>query len=117
MITVSPYEQGTAIVTIDPQDEDGNSLTISQLTNPQWQLMRVDGTIINDRSFANSSVTDLSWVLSGDDLAIFSMSDTGERVLSFKATYNSTIGLNLPLIGECEFTVTKVLGQTNIDEA
>ena len=117
MIVVQPNEQGTAVVTITPTDEDGEVLTIGQLTNPKWQLMKVDGTIVNNRSFTNGSLSNLTFVLSGDDLAIDALSDTGERVISFQATYNSTVGSNLPLIGECTFTIAKILGQKNLDEA
>lgn len=110
-ITIEPAEKGTAVVTIAPTDEDGNALTIGQLTTPAWQLMKSDGTIINNRSFANCALTALSWVLSGDDLAIFGSSDSGLRVLSFQARYDCTLGSNQPLNDECKFAIDKLVGQ------
>ena len=110
-ISITPNEKGTAIVTISPTDEDGISLAFGELTNPQWQLMKTDGTVVNGRTFATSSMTSLEFVLSGDDLAIFGDSDRGTRVLSFYAKYDSTAGSDLPLIGECVFNIQRVLGQ------
>ena len=67
-ITISPNEQGTAIVTFTFEDEVGNPVIMK---TSAWQLMMVDGTIVNNRSFANCSFTGNTVVLSGDDLAIF----------------------------------------------
>lgn len=114
-ISVQPYEKGTAIVTITATDEDDTALVFGDLTDPQWQLMRSSGTVVNSRTFAASSLTSLEFVLSGDDLAIFGDSDRGNRVLSFYATYDSSAGSGLPLVGECTFNVQKVLGQ--VDES
>ena len=114
-ISITPNEKGTAIVTISPTDEDDAALTFGELTNPQWQLMRASGTVVNGRTFAASSMTSLEFVLSGDDLAIFGDSDRGNRVLSFYATYDSTAGSDLPLVGECVFNIQRILGQ--VDES
>ncbi|MCD4675327.1 MAG: hypothetical protein K8S18_04940 [Desulfobacula sp.] len=110
-ISIKPSEKGTAVATIAPTDEDGVALTIGQLTNPQWQLMKTDGTIVNDRAFASCALTALSWVLQGADLAIFGSSDSGNRVLSVQATYDSSLGSGLPLRGECKFTIDRLVGQ------
>lgn len=110
-ITVTPSEEGTAVVTITATDEDDTTLVFSDLTDPQWQLMRGSGSIVNSNTFANSNLSSLEWVLTGDDLVIFGSSDDGERVISFQATYDSTAGNNLPLKGECSFYIDKLLGQ------
>ena len=110
-ISIKPAEKGTAVVTISPTDENGDSLLFGELTNPQWQLMRHDGTVINERTFNNSSMSSLEVVLKGDDLAIFGGSDSGIRYFSFQATYNSTLGSNLPLHDECSFSIERLLGQ------
>jgi hypothetical protein len=110
-ITVEPNEEGTAVVTITPTDEDDNTLTFDDLTSPVWQLMRANGSVVNDRSFANCTMTSLSFVLSGDDLSVYGKGDSCERVLSFYATYNSTLGNNLPLVAECEFNISPILGR------
>ena len=111
MISVTPKENGTAIVTIIPKDEDGVALTFAQLIDPEWQLMRRDGTVVNDRTFESSSMTSLEFILSGEDLEIFNDGDSRIRFISFQAKYNSTIGSNLPLIDAAKFEITSVIGQ------
>jgi hypothetical protein len=112
-ISVEPNEKGTAVVTIAPTDEDDTALVFTDLTDPKWQLMRSDGSVVNDRTFALCAMTALTFVLSGDDLAIFGPWDDRERILSFSATYNSTNGTGLPLVAECSFTVSRVTGQVD----
>ena len=110
-------EKGTAIVTISPVDDNGTALTFAQLTSPEWQLMNTDGTVINDRTFANSAMTSLQFVLAGDDLAIFGESDRGNRVLSFSAQYTGTMDDSTSFTGnivaEGVFNVFRVLGQVD----
>ena len=110
-------EKGTAIVTISPVDDNGTALTFAQLTSPEWQLMNTDGTVINERTFANSAMVSLQFVLSGDDLAIFGESDRGNRVLSFSAQYTGTLDDSTSFTGnivaECVFNVFRVLGQVD----
>jgi hypothetical protein len=113
-ITVKPAEQGTAKITIAPTDDAGTALVIGQLATPQWQLMKMDGTIVNSRSFALSTITALVWKLSGDDLAIFGDGDPGNRILSIQATYTSVeLGAGCPLNAECRFSIQRLLGQTD----
>ena len=110
-------EKGTAIVTISPVDDNGTALTFAQLTSPEWQLMNTDGTVINDRTFENSAMASLQFVLSGDDLAIFGESDRGNRVLSFSAQYTGTMDDSTSFTGnivaEGVFNVFRVLGQVD----
>ena len=112
-ITIQPNEQGTAKVTLTPTDEDGTALIFTDLTAPEWQLMKTDGTVVNSRTFTASSLTSLIFALTGDDLAIFGDDDAGHRVISFQATYDSSLGSGLPLKGECRFTIGRLLGQTD----
>ncbi len=110
-------EKGTAIVTISPVDDNGTALTFAQLTTHEWQLMNTDGTVINDRTFANSAMTSLQFILSGDDLAIFGDSDRGNRVLSFRAQYTGTLddstSFTGDIVAEGVFNVFRVLGQVD----
>ena len=110
-------EKGTAIVTISPVDDNGTALTFAQLTSPEWQLMNTDGTVINDRTFANSAMASLQFVLSGDDLAIFGESDRGNRVLSFSAQYTGTMddstSFTGKIVAEGVFNIFRVLGQVD----
>ena len=117
-ITVEPTEKGTAVVTISPFDENNEALVLAQLNDPRWQLQRAsDGAIVNSRSFAQGLLTALTFELTGDDLAIFTGLDSGERVLGFQATYNSLINgvqvNDLQLNDEAQFDIRKLLSQAN----
>ena len=112
-ITVQPSELGTAKVVVTATDEDDTALVFGDLVAPKWQLMRTDGTVVNDRTFALGTLTSLTWALTTNDLAIFGTTDSGDRVLSFQASYTSDLGAGLPLKGECRFTIHKLLGQVD----
>lgn len=112
-IDIQPSEKGAAVVTIAPTDENGNTLTIGQLKSPAWQLMKKDGTVINNRSFSLCAITSLTWVLKGDDLAMFGNQDSGYRRLSVQALYDSDVGTDLPLNDECSFYIKRLLGQAD----
>lgn len=113
-LSIKPTEKGTAVVTISPKDEAGVVLSVGDLISPQWQLMRIDGTIVNERSFANSSpMSSLEIVLTGDDLAIFGVRESGRRIFSFQAQYDSDAGTGLYLTAEVEFTIQELKGQVN----
>lgn len=119
LITVTPGENGTAVVTLSPVDQNGTAVTFSQLKTPACQLMRDNEThdIINDRDFATFLLTSLTFVLQGDDLAAFGDGDGGGRFLSFHAKYDSEIDgvaySDLPLTGECKFNICKFVGQAD----
>lgn len=99
-LDIKPTEKGTLIITLTPVDENGDALVFSQLTSPSFQLMRSNGAVINNRSFANSALSSLTFVLKDDDLAYFGSEDDTIRILSFQATYNSsTLGTDLPITG------------------
>jgi hypothetical protein len=112
-ISVQPNENGTAVVTITAEDEDGTALIFGDFTDPKWQLMREDGTVVNDRSFALCTMTSLTFVLSAEDLAIFGGEDSGLRYISFQGTYDSNAGSDLPLTDECSFIIDRLLGQVD----
>jgi len=115
-ITVKPSEKGSAIVTVTPTDENGLELEISDLTSPAYQLMMIDGTVVNEKTFTNCPLTALTFTLTGDDLAIFDSEDNGWRVLAFKALYDSDAGNDLVLKEECEFEIDRILSEDD-DEA
>lgn len=112
MISVKPSEKGTAKVTIAPVDEEGTDLTLTQLKTPQWQLMKTDGTIVNNRDFASCPISALSWALTGDDLVLFT-SDNHKRILSIQALYDSNLGNDLHLTAEFMFEIDPLYGQVN----
>jgi len=109
-----PAEEGAAKVTVTPTDEDGTVISFAQLTDPAWQLMITDpagvSTIVNENSFANNPLSSLVFGLTGEDLAMFGVNDTGWRTLAFQATYDSDdLGADTPLKGECTFEICKLL--------
>lgn len=113
VLTTQPNEKGTAIFSVSPTDEDGNSIVFAQLTNPQWQMMQFDGTVVPGCSYDDSALTSLEWVVSGDQLAIFGDDDVGSRHVTFKATYDSSYGTGLPLHAECMFKIQPLVGIVN----
>ena len=112
MITLSttPNEKGTAIFTLVYTDEDENVVVPATIA---WQLMRSDGTVVNDRTFANCSFSGTTVVLSGDDLQIYSGDpvDNRKRIFAIQATYNSSAGTGLPMNDEVQFKITNLVSQ------
>jgi len=115
-ISVKPNQNGTAVVEMSFTDEAVPPNAVTP-TNLQWQLMKSDGTIVNDRSFADNSFSasggEATVVLSWDDLALFGASDSGRRVFSIQGVYDSTAGYGLPIKDEAVFFIQQLLGQTN----
>jgi len=109
-ITISPNEKSTAVVTFSFTDEAG---VTAVPTTAAWQLMNAKGEIINSRSFENCSFSGNDVVLSGDDLAIFGATDSGKRIIAFQGTYNSNIGVALPLNDEYVFRIDKLVSQVD----
>ncbi len=100
--SVRANEKGTLIVSSSFTDEDGTAVIPETLT---WTISKTDGTIVNARQdVAASAAETVKIVLSGDDLQIFP-GDNLQRVLTLKATYNSTLGTGLPLNDEVYFSI------------
>jgi len=110
IIEIRPSEKGTAVVTLVFTDEDGAAVVPTGLA---WQLMRSSGVVVNNRTFALGSFSGSTIVLSGDDLAIFTGGDSGYRILSIQGVYISSAGSDLPLKGECKFTIDRLVGQVD----
>lgn len=110
MITIStmPKEKGTAIVSVVFTDETGAVVTP---TVAAWQLQRTDGSIVNNRSFDLCPITGADIVLSGLDLAIFGISDNGYRIFSVQGTYDSDLGVDLPIPDEFKFKIDRLMSQ------
>jgi hypothetical protein len=104
------------MVTAAFYDEDGGAVTPTAI---HWTLKNLDGTVVNNRSGVAVAVPDTSIiiVLYGDDLAMTGVGARTEKVegetvtvsevrfLVVTATYNSTLGTGLPLVGVLEFRV------------
>ncbi len=99
-------EEGTFVITADFTDEEGAAVVPN--SGLKWHLTNDKGKIvINSRSDqAISSASSVSIVLSGDDLAFLNdRNDTEGRVLTIEGTYDGSLGVDLPLVAECIFTV------------
>lgn len=108
--TTKPAELGTAVITMAFTDEDGNTVVPTSL---EWQLMRSDGTVINENTFSEGSFTGTTVVLSGNDLAYFGSSDNAKRIFSVQGVYDSNAGTDLPLNAELRFEIQPLTGQTD----
>jgi len=107
--TVQPSEEGVGIITLSFTDEDNNVVVPTSL---QWQLADKNGAVINSRTFASGSFSGNTVVLSGNDLALQSVTDEGDRYFTVKGLYTSSAGTNLPLIGELKFTICSLVNIT-----
>jgi len=109
-LTIKPNEGGTAVVTMSFTDETGATVVPSSAA---WQLQKTDGTIINNRSFANCPITGSQVVLTGPDLSMLDGSDSGVRIFAVQATYGS---YNWPLTDDVKFTINRLVSQANIKQ-
>jgi len=103
-LTVTAVEESTYIVVATFVDEDDALITPNTIT---WTLSDLDGTIINSRE--NVSITpdtSVNIVLSGDDLAV---SGSRTRVVTVKATYDSSYGVGLTLKAAAKFDIENLV--------
>jgi hypothetical protein len=99
-------EKSTYIVTMNFKDENDDAVPPASGT---WTLTDGDGNVINSREDVALSglAAEMSVVLSGDDLALadgFS-GNSESRIFTVEATYNSDLGVGLPLRDQLEFPV------------
>ena len=106
-LTTKPNERGTAIFELEFADENGATVVPS---TSAWQLMKSDGTIVNNRDFASCSFSGTTVVLSGDDLQLFA-NDDKKRIFAIEALYDSTAGSGLPLVDEVQFKINPLISQ------
>ena len=113
-ITDKAKEKGSFVFDVAFTDEDDAAATPKTMT---WSLTTTSGTSINNRLNVAVGAGDLaatvSIVLSGDDLAVQS-GETNRylrRRFVVEATYDSSLGNDLPVKEEAEFlleNITKV---------
>lgn len=100
-------EEGTYIITATFTDEDNEEESPESLF---WSLRNSNGEIVNDKeNIEITPSTTISIVLSGDDLTI-PENDDGIRFLTITGTYNSSLGMGLPLTGEIAFNIKNFIG-------
>lgn len=105
-------EKSTYMITISFFDE---AETAEDVKTMKWTLTNEAGNVINEREdvVVVDPGSEETIVLSGDDLAIISDTDDGKRLFTVEATYDSTLGNDLPLNGEANFTVVDLTAIEN----
>lgn len=97
-------EKSTYMITVSFFDEDEVAEDVKTM---KWTLTDEIGNIINNREDVvvvdPGSVETV--VLFGNDLAIVGTGGDETRLFTVEATYDSTLGNDLPLNGEAAFTV------------
>ncbi len=104
---IEAKEKSTIAITASFEDEDGNDVTPTEAT---WTLTDDNGAVINSREQVDigSLSTSVTVVLSGDDLQILSAEaseNNATRRFLIEATYDSSLGSDLPLKNSCVFPV------------
>ena len=102
-------EQSTFALVASFKDEEGDAVIPNTIT---WTLSDEDGNTINEREDVEIAVPDSSVtiVLSADDLQI-SNGFAGlaeKRILTIEATYDSDLGMDLPLTESAHFVVNNL---------
>jgi hypothetical protein len=103
--TVAADGRSTYAVTVSFYDEDGDAV---EPTAIHWSLVNTDNEVINHREHVAVALMaqSITIALYGDDLAVEDAEAESEvRRLVVAATYNSTLGTGLPLVGVLEFRV------------
>ena len=99
-------ENSTYIVTVTFYDEDGNQVPPTAV---QWSLTDKSGTVINGREdVVLSPAEEVEIVLYGADLAVGTPT-AAQRYLLVEASYNSSLGSNLPLNEEALFFIDGIV--------
>ena len=101
-------EESTATATIEYTDSTD---TVIVPDTSFWQLMKRDGTIVNNRSFANGSFAGTTVVMTGDDLALDDAKDI-VRIFALQGTYTSNLGSGLAFTEEIEFNIRNLYSQS-----
>jgi hypothetical protein len=99
-------EKSTYIVTMNFKDENGDAVAPASAA---WTLTDASGNVINGKEDVALSglAAEMSVVLSGDDLALAAgfSGNSERRIFTVAATYNSDLGVGLPLRDQLEFPV------------
>jgi hypothetical protein len=103
-LTTLANERSTYVITAAFTDAAGDAVVPNSIT---WTLTDEAWRVINSRSAVAVAVpaASISIVLSGADLALHDAKDSGGRVLTVEAEYDSTEGSGLPLNDEVRFRI------------
>ena len=105
-LTVSPYEEGSLVISMTFRDEDLSLVKPQTLT---WTLTDESGAVVNSKENIAVTGSDLDTTvnvaLTGDDLAI--IAGVGLlRIFTIKGTYDSTYGTGLNLTDVVKFNIS-----------
>jgi hypothetical protein len=106
-LTIDASKRSTYIGLADFYDEHGSAATPK---SANWTLTDAGGSIVNSRnnvSFSPLSST-CTAVLWGADTTLFGANDSGQRVFTVEAIYDSDIGINLPINDEARFEIERL---------
>lgn len=110
----SVFERSTKFIDVGFLDEADAEEDPKTLT---WTLSDPSGKVIGaleDQVVASPSSSE-TIVLSDGALALFGSEDDGKRLFTAKATYDSTLGNDLPLKGQADFTIINLPAIENED--
>jgi len=110
-LEIKADEESTYVVTFAFEDEDDNPVVPNEAT---WTLTDISGTVINGQSDVDilPIVQTGDIVLTKDDLAIpDGVAGDVERRFRIAALYDSSLGSDLGLTGEAQFTIENHLAQ------
>ena len=106
-LTLSTHamEKSSYIITATFTDEDGDAVIPATI---KWTLSTAKGVIVNGRENVAVAVpaAEVEVLLSGEDLKILSGEvNQAVRLFTVNATYDSALGIGLPLKGAIRFIV------------
>jgi hypothetical protein len=100
-------EQSTYVVDFNFTDEDEAPTIPNTLV---WSLLNGEGAVINGRSTVSiTPAASITIVCSGNDLK---SSEGSTRVVLIEATYDSDLGMDLPLRDTVTFQIANLIGVT-----
>lgn len=103
-LTTRATDESTFVITAAFADEDGVAVVPNSAS---WTLTNDRGGVINGRTAISATpASSIEIVLSGDDL---SYTDGAYRILTIQATYDSTLGSNLPLNDQVIFAIDNLV--------
>lgn len=100
-----PSDQGTIVISLGFSDHDGAAVVPN--VGLTWSLTDEHGNVINERlDEPIAPASSVSIVVFGDDLKY---SEGPKRVFTVEGTYNSTLGNNLPIREQREFSIENLV--------
>lgn len=108
-LTTHAKEESTYVITVSFTDEDEVAVIPATIV---WTLTNTAGTVVNLRSDVAVAIpaASIDIVLKGNDLQLLTGEvNQGIRTFTVEATYDSALGLGLPLKASVRFIVDNLL--------